>query len=476
MVNFRIGQKAARAVRVSCLAVVMAGASVPMARADTLADALVGAYGHSGLLDQNRALLRAADEDVAAAGAILEPVLRWTASVTQSFSSSQNAQGFGALDLENLALSGQLIGDLLLYDFGASALGIEVAKETVLATRQTLISVEQQVLQRAVQAYMGVIEATELVSLRENNVRVLRQELSAAENRFEVGEVTRTDVALAEAQLAQARSGLATEEGNLAIATEEYRSVIGRSPGRLSPPPRLPTIKGDINASKALAVRQHPDLRAVQHQVSAAELAIKRAEAEKRPTVNLQGTLSLSENLDSSNFNRSASIGVNAGGTITQGGARSSAVRRAQAQRDAQRGNLHTVRHNIQQNVGIAFAQLRSARASLEASERQIRAARIAFRGVREEATLGARTTLDVLDAEQALLDAEATRISAQTLIYNAAYAVLASTGQLTATGLRLPVQQYDVNEYYNLVKDSPRVQSKQGEQLDRILKRLQRN
>ena len=472
-------QTATRALRMAALAgaaAVVTGASAPAAKADTLADALVSAYRHSGLLEQNRALLRAADEDVAAAGAALEPVLRWTASITQSFGRGQTSFLLGAQSSDSLVVNGQLIAELLLYDFGATALGVEAAKETVLATRQSLIGIEQQVFQRGVQAYMGVIEAAEFVTLRENNVRVLTQELSAARNRFEVGEVTRTDVALAEAQLAQARSGLASAKGNYSIAVEEYRNVIGRKPVRLSPPPSLPKIGNDIKAAKGVAVRQHPNMRAVQHQVAAAELAIKRAEANKRPRVTAQGTLSLSENLDSSNFSSGASIGLNAGGTIYQGGARSSAVRKAQAQRDAQRGNLHVVRHNIQQNVGIAYAQLSSARASLEASQRQIEAARIAFRGVREEATLGARTTLDVLDAEQALLDAEASRISAQSLIYNAAYAVLAATGRLTARDLRLPVQQYDVNEYYNLVKDSPTSQSEQGAQLDRVLKRLQKN
>ncbi|KIN73257.1 TolC family outer membrane protein [Sulfitobacter guttiformis] len=475
MVFGEIRKGAARFARVAAVITTAAVITGTTARAETLADALVSAYNHSGLLDQNRALLRAADEDVAAAGAALEPVLRWTASITESIGRGQGSSALGALNSDSLVASGQLIADVLLYDFGATAFGIEVAKETVLATRQSLIGIEQQVLQRGVQAYMGVIEAAEFVTLRQNNVRVLTQELSAARNRFEVGEVTRTDVALAEAQLAQARSGLAGAQGNYAIAVEEYRNVIGRAPGRLSPPPSLPRIGSDIEAAKAVAVRNHPNMRAVQYQVSAAELAIKAAEASKRPTISAQGILSLSENLDSSNFNRGASIGLNAGGTLYAGGARSSGVRKAQAQRDAQRGNLHVVRHNIQQNVGIAYAQLSSARATIDASDRQITAARIAFRGVREEATLGARTTLDVLDAEQALLDAEAARISAQSLIYNAAYAVLASTGQLTARELRLPVQQYDVNEYYNLVKNSPTSQSKQGKQLDRVLQKLQK-
>jgi len=458
-------------------AIVVGLGSVETARAESLADALVGSYGHSGLLDQNRALLRAADEDVAVAGAALEPVLRWTAGFTQTLGRARLSSAPGSVQsTDSLAAQGQLIAELLLYDFGATALGVEVAKETVLATRQTLIAIEQQVLLRAVEAYMGVIETNELVALRQNNLRVLMQELRAAENRFEVGEVTRTDVALAQAQLAEARSGLATAQGNRAIAVEEYRNIIGRSPGNLSAPPSLPALSNDIDGAKAVAVRRHPELRAVQHQVAAAELAIRRAEAQKRPTVTAQGALSLSNNFDNSNFSTGASIGLNASNTLYAGGARSAAVRIAQARRDAQRGNLHVVRNNIQQNVGIAYAQLSSARASLQASDERIRAARIAFQGVREEATLGARTTLDVLDAEQSLLDAEASRISAQTLLYVAAYSVLSATGQLTARDLRLPIQQYDVTEYYNLVKDSPTSRSEQGQALDRVLQRLQKN
>ncbi|KIN68984.1 Type I secretion outer membrane protein, TolC family [Sulfitobacter donghicola DSW-25 = KCTC 12864 = JCM 14565] len=457
-------------------AVTLSGMSVSSARADSFADALVSAYNHSGLLDQNRALLRAADEDVAAAGAALEPVLRWTASITQTYGRTSTSSTLGSINADSLVATGSLIVEQLIHDFGATALGIDVAKETVLATRQTLLGVEQQVLQRAVEAYMGVIEASEFVDLHQNNQRVLAQELRAAQNRFEVGEVTRTDVALAEAELAEARSGLASAQGNYEIAVEEYRNVIGKKPGRLSAPPNLPKLGGNVDKAKALAVRIHPDMRAVQHQVAAAELGIKRAKAQKRPTISAQGALSVSENLDSSSFTRGVSVGLNASGTLYSGGTRSSAVRSAQAQRDAQRGNLHVVRHNVQQNVGTAYATLSSARASLAASERQIKAARIAFRGVREEATLGARTTLDVLDAEQSVLDAEAARISAQTQVYIATYQVLSTQGQLTARDLRLPVQHYDVTEYYNLVKDSPTAKSKQGAQLDRVLKRLQRD
>jgi outer membrane protein len=448
----------------------------PKADAETLADALVGAYTHSGLLEQNRALLRAADEDVAQAVSTLKPILRWTATLTQNFGRVRTSPTAGTINNTDLTTSLNLIAEWLVYDFGARQYRIEATKETVLATRDSLLDVEQQVLLRAVAAYMGVIEASEFVALRNNNLRLLTQELRAARDRFEVGEVTRTDVALAEAQLANARSGLAGAQGDLLRASEEYRNVVGRAPGQLRQPPRLPNVGSDLVASKALAVRRHPALQSVQHSVAAADLLTRASEADMRPTVRLQGTLGLTENLSEDQFNRSGSVGLQAGQTLFQGGALSSVARQRMAQASAQRANLHITRHNIQQQVGNAFASLSSARAQLEASDRQIRAARIAFRGIREEATLGARTTLDVLDAEQSLLDAQSIQVSARANLYVAAYSMLAATGQLTAQKLKLPVQIYDPAAYYKLVEDAPTKRSKQGEQLDKVLRALQKD
>jgi outer membrane protein len=465
--------------RVSCAVTVAAMLSLApkSADAETLADALVGAYNHSGLLEQNRAVLRAADEDVAGAGAALKPVLRWTADLTHSFRDSTPTNIFATSGASTtLTASISLIAELLIYDFGASAFRIEAAKETVLATRETLLNVEQQILLRAVSAYMGVIEAAEFVALRENNVRLLIQELRAARDRFEVGEVTRTDVALAEAQLAQARSGLAGAQGDLLRAQEEYRTAVGRKPGRLSGPPQLPAIGSDITAAKALAVRRHPSMIAAQHQVAAADLLIRANEAAMAPTIKLNGTVGVSEEFGNQRYSNNGSVGLGVNQTIYQGGKLSSDVRKSMAQRDAQRANLYMVRFDVEQAVGNAYATVTSARAQLEASERQIRAAQIAFRGVREEATLGARTTLDVLDAEQSLLDAQSNQVSARASLYIAAYSVLSATGQLTAAALKLPVQIYDPAGYYDLVKDSPAKVSKQGRQLDRVLRALQKD
>lgn len=451
--------------------------AAPVAQADTLADAMIGAYNTSGLLEQNRAVLRAADEDVAQAMAGLRPVIAWSADATRQFGTTRSASTNNTIipSVSN-TISASLSAELTIFDNGQTKLAIETAKEAVLGTRQQLINVEQQVLLRAVEAYLEVQRAIENVALRENNVRLIAQELRAAQERFEVGEVTRTDTSLAEARLAAARSQLAAAEGALTVAREEYLSVVGRLPGRLEPLRSLPNLPGSVEAAKAIAVREHPQVKSVQHQVAAAELNILRAEAAMKPTVNLTGRLTVTEGINSDRFNRGGTVGIEAGGPIYQGGRLTSLVRQAMANRDSSRGQLHQVIDQVSQNVGNAYAQLRIARASLDSTDRQVRAATVAFRGVREEAALGARTTLDVLNAEQELLNARSAAISAEVDENIAAYRVLSTLGRLTATNLGLNVPQYDPVSYYNLVKDAPIQKSKQGQQLDRVLQSLGKN
>ncbi|WP_229801368.1 TolC family outer membrane protein [Tateyamaria omphalii] len=446
---------------------------MPQATADTLADAMVGAYTHSGLLDQNRALLRAADEDVPIALAALRPIINWSASVTQEFGDVTSVAGTSS-SAESTDVVLALSASLQLYDGGADRARVEATKETVLATRATLLNVEQGVLLRAATAFINVGRQQNFVALSQNNLRLLQEELRAANDRFEVGEVTRTDVSLAEAAVAQARSNLANAQRNLIQAQAEYTNVVGRRPGRLAPLPALPRTEARTESAQAVAVRNHPDMEAARRQVSANELLVTAANKDTLPVVTLEGTLGVREDIGNPDDGRTGSIGVEVTGPIYQGGRLSALERQAMASRDASRGNLHNVRHGVQQDVVNAISDLEAARASLTASERQIRAARIAFQGVREEATLGARTTLDVLDAEQDLLDAETNRIAAQADQYIAAYSVLESMGLLTAQRLKLPVQLYDPAAYYNLVKNGPAKQSKQGKQLDRVLRALQ--
>lgn len=466
----KILRRCSGAIAMCLLAVGVTSAPVKVG-AETLADAMAGAYNTSGLLDQNRALLRAADEDVAIAVSALRPVIDWTASVSADWADTQ--RGIISTNSTTYPAFVGLQLDMLLYDGGASQLAIEAAKQTVLATRQTLISIEQVVMIRAVAAYMNVILQQENVALRENNVRLLSEELRATQDRFDVGEVTRTDVALAESRLAASRSNLASARGLLVNARAEYVNVVGREPGDLVSRPRLPTPPSSLDAAVSVAVRNHPDILSAQFQVASADLQIQQAEKAKGIQAGLSANLGLAETLNNDDSNYAASIGINARQNIYSGGRISAQIRRAQAGRDAARGSLLTVRKDIIQSVEDSVANLRVANANLEATAERIRAAQVAFDGIREEATLGARTTLDVLTAEQDLLDAQTAEISAVADQYVAAYQVLQSQGLLTAERMGLGVTIYDPEAYYTLTKDAPNRYSKQGEELDRVLKAL---
>jgi len=459
-------------VKTWMLAAVVGISAPAVATADNLADALIGAYETSDLLSQNRALLRAADEDVATAVAALRPVLDFISTVSRS-STNTTSSGITTVDRTLSSSTFALSASLLLYDNGRSRLTTQAARELVLATRASLLSIEQQVLLRAVTAYMNVLRAEEFVELTQNNLRLLNEELRAAQDRFEVGEVTRTDVALAESAQAAARSNLATAQGDLVNAQQEYLTVVGREPGRLSPPPRLPARPASIEAGQAVALRNHPDIIQAQHQVAAADLTVMAQEAGLGPTVSLTGDLSVTESRNDVSDGDTSSVGLSYRQPIYQGGALASGIRRAMAQRDASRATLLNTQDVIAQGVSIALVSFRVAQANIQASERQVAAAEVAFEGVREEAALGARTTLDVLNAEQSLLDAQASLIAARSELYIAAYQILSAQGALTAENLGLGVQIYDPAAYFNQVQDAPAYLSERGRQLDRVLKSL---
>lgn len=447
-----------RTVLVAALAVSVVA---PGARAETLTDAFITGYRNSHLLEQNRALLRAADEDVADAVSALRPVISYTATAGQSLSQLSSS----------LSTSITLSASLVIYNFGRRELSIQLAKESVLATRETLVNIEQQVLYSVVSAYMGVISANETVALGQNNVRVITQEYRAAQDRFELGEVTRTDVAQAEAALALARANLASAQGDLDIAREQYKAAVGQYPGNLSRPPSVPRTASSLDAAQAVAVRTHPSILQLQRQVTVSELSIEIAKAAMKPSLSAGVESTVNPNND---FNSSSTLSLRVTGPIYQGGALSASYRQAVANRDAVRAQLLQQIVSVKQAVASAWVQVQVASAQLQASDNQIRAATVAYDGVREEANLGARTTLDVLDAEQNLLDARATRISAYSTYYTATYGVLQAMGLLTVKHLNLGIPTYDPAGYYNAVKDAPvRAVSPQGQKLDRILKQL---
>jgi outer membrane protein len=467
--------RGSRFVAAMVAGMLMLGAPVT-ALADSLADALAGAYNNSGLLEQNRALLRAADEDVGVALSALRPIIGWTADVTYSENEGRSSQTIGQVRRsDDTAGSLGLSADILLYDGGRTRMGVDIAKESVLATRQALIGVEQNILLQAVQAFMAVRSNSEIVALRRNNVRVITQELRAAQDRFDVGEVTRTDVALAEARLAGGNALLAQAEGDLAEARAFYRFAVGREATALQAPPALPARPASVDAAQAVAMRAHPDILRAQHEVAVSDLRVLIAKRAAVPQVRLQSRYGLSESYDTTDFSQGGSVGIGVSGPIYQGGRNSALERQAINRATAARAALLDTTQRIAQNVSTAYARVEVARAAIDASDRQIRASRTAFEGVREEAKLGARTTLDVLNAEQELLDAQANRITAASNQYGAAYALLAAMGQLTAQDLRLQVQVYDPNAYYNQVQSAPSSISRQGRQLDQVLKSLGR-
>jgi outer membrane protein len=433
------------------------------AQAETLADALIAAYRNSNLLEQNQAVLRAADEDVAQAVATLRPVVAFVADGQYGYSEQLVGTGLTVVNeglFSNLALTAQMT----VFDFGRTQLAIEAAKETVLATREALISVEQQVLLAAVSAFVNVRLQQEIVALRENNVRVIGEQLRAAQDRFDVGEVTRTDVAQAEARLAEARANLVVAQGDLAIARENYRAATGNYPGVLSAPPAPPRTAATLDAARSVALRTQPAIRQAQREVKAAELTVARARANLNPTLFAKANVSVDQDgLQENGF------GLSLNQTIYSGGALSSALRQSIANREARFAALKQRGVEVAESVGTVWSNLDVADASILATEQQIAAAQIAFDGVREEASLGARTTLDVLDAEQDLLDARAARLSAEAQRYIGIYQLLASMGLLTVEHLGLGIPTYDPAAYYNAVRRAPT--SIQGKKLDRILK-----
>jgi outer membrane protein len=453
-------------------ALVISGAP---AKAESLADALISAYRNSNLLDQNQALLRATDENVAVAMSALRPVIEYT--IQSSYQRSErvltdvfnNPVGIAYQDSFPNTLT--LSASLLLLDFGRSKLGIEIAREAVLSARQGLVTVEQDVLLAAVSAYVDVRLQAEIVALRQSNYRLITQELRAARDRFEVGEVTRTDVAQAEARLAGARSGLASAEGAYNLARERYKAAVGHYPGNLAPLPRSPAIAQTLEGARSVALTTHPEVRRLQHEVKAADLRVDLAAAQMQPT--LAGRATINENFDGfddSLDNQSLSLTFNQ--KLYAGGQLSALYRQSLASQEAARAGLHQIGVVLSENVGRAWTTLAIATASIEAGDQQIIAAQAAFDGVKEEADLGSRTTLDVLDAEQTLLDAKATRLQAEADRYVGVYSLLSTMGLLTAEHLNLGIPTYDPEAYYNAVKTAP-AHSVQSEKLDRILKSI---
>ena len=457
--------------KVTLALVLLALMPAPRATAQTLADTLVAAYRNSDLLEQNRALLRAADEDLFQAQSRLLPIVNF---ISRASASEQRIETPGLPTVTNSSarLNFSLAAEITLVDFGRGRLAIDFAREQVFSARAGLIVIEQRVLLQAVQAYLNVISERDTVALRRANMALIQQELDAARQRFELGDSTRTDVAIAEARLAAAQSALAAAEGDLAVAREDFRLAVGIYPENLRQPPRLPRLPASLSAAQAQARRQHPAILQAQHQVTAADLMVESARAGRLGSVT--GEVSAGMVGERGRTVRDVSGSITWAVPLYDGGRLNSSERQAVARREAERASLNQQVASVLQAVGTNWAQLEVARARLAASALQIEAAQTAYDAVRAEAELGARTTLDVLNAEQELLDARSARIAASAGVQLAAYALLQATGQMTVEALNLGIPTYDVEAYAAGFRrpQASRGRSEQGDRLDRIMGR----
>ncbi len=438
--------------------------------AENLADALVEAYKTHPNLAASRAALRSVDESKIQAEA--QGKVRVDADASYGAVSTHGApsglsvvSGSSSRAIDDDPFVAGVNARLPLYTGGRIENAIEGATDNVFGARAQLRAVEQDVLLAAVIAYVDVRRDTEFVTLARNNVRVINEQLRAAQDRFSVGEVTRTDVSQAEARLASARSSLAATTGALARSREAYFAAVGLTADNLSPPPPLPDLPDTLEEATALAEANHPLIEAARHAVRSAEKDVKVAIGAKLPTISLDSRVGYSNDIFTSGGGEtaSASIGISGSVPLYTGGENTSRVRQAQALVSQRTAQVHDTARLVRQSVAVAWANLKVARALIEASRQEIRAAQLAYEGVSEEAKLGSRTTLDVLDAEQELLNARTDLVSAQRDEYVAGYNLLSSVGSLSVKHLGLNAPRYDVGEYAERVREHPRDYPKEG-------------
>ncbi len=457
-------------LKITGLSLALATLSLP-AVATTLADALVLAYQTNPQIIAQQASLRATDENVISARANLLPTL------TQTLQAQRAAQLNRRSDLRDPrgVWTFNTTMTIQLFDGGADRLGVEAARMGVLAARQALLQVEQNILLSTVTAYVDVRRDQQFVRLALNNVRVLREQVRAAKDRFEVGEVTRTDVAQAEARLAAALSQLETNRGLLTQSENAYTAVVGIPPRNLRNPPAAPKLPSTVAKAEAVAIKKHPRVMQAQFNAKSAELTAKATFKNRIPRINGQVGYSMGTNFGGDELTTD-DVTATITGTfdIYQGGRLDSNRRRDLALYQQSLSNVQQSGYVTRQSLRDAWASWKSASASIKSNREQVRSAQVAFDGVREEAKLGARTTLDALDAEQELLNARSQLVTAIRNQYVAQYQVLSEMGLMTAQHLNLgvPIYNPDVNARAVTKKQLGNLGEKRLKLLDKLKKR----
>ncbi|MEP0070558.1 TolC family outer membrane protein [Pyruvatibacter sp.] len=436
------------------LSLVFAG-GMTAASAETLQDALVATYGSNPTLQAARAELRATDENVNQALANWRPSISatGTSQFTQSDSDLRSGAGLTSLTAKDdrTTNTGTVTVQQNIFRGGRTVSQTRQAKAQVAAGRAQLTSTEQDVLLSAVTAYMDVLRDTATVELNQNNVAVLQRQLEASQDRFDVGEITRTDVAQSEARLSRSESSLIQAQANLINSRATYERVVGSAPGTLQAAPVLPPLPESEDAALATATVNNPTLVAARFAEEASRHAIRTAQGGLLPTLTVQGDYSQSDN-PSSTVKSSETASVTGRLTIPlyQSGAEYSQIRQAKQLNSQSRLQIREATRSVEEGVASAWENYRAANARIVSDREQVRANEIALDGVQQEAQVGSRTTLDVLDAEQELLDSRVALVTSERNAYVAAYQVLSAIGRLNAGYLALPVDQYDPGQNYD--------------------------
>ena len=431
-------------------------AAATAAHGETLRDALVQTYATNPTIMAQRAQVRSLDEGVAIARAGRRPQVSADVGLNQNLLRSGRGDG-------TRSFSGGLDISYPVFDGGRARNRIGAANERVLAGRAALRATEGDVFVDAVGAYMDVIRDRMIVNLNQNQVRVLETNLQATRDRFEVGDLTRTDVAQSEARLALARSSLATAEGRLRGSEESYRRVIGELPEDLAPPPPLPPLPRTPDEAVEIALANNPDLISIAAQIRAAGRDISVAEADRLPTVSGVGSGDYTNFLGTAddqfggvgnrNATTNTAVGVRASVPLYQGGIVGARVRQGQAlQSQLLERGVETERFIIA-STRAAFASYQAALQAIESNEVAVAANTLALEGTRAEQTVGTRNVLDVLNAEQELLNSQVLLVTARRDAYVAGFALLNAMGRAEAEDLNLDGGAlYDPVANYNRV------------------------
>ncbi len=425
------------------------------ARTETLADAIALAYRSNPTLQIQRAQQKVTDEGYVQARAGYRPTV--SASVGALYSdAATNLPAPYPSHSESNSGSATLTVTQPLFNGGRTAAAVDAAEATVLAGREDLRTVEANILQTVVQAYTDVRRDQQIVAIRQNNLTVLTNQLEETRAKFEVGQITRTDVAQAQAQQAAARALLSTAQAQLQISRANYTAVVGQNPGELAPEPAVPGVPPTVDQAFDTAEAESPVLLHARRAEEASKARVAEAKAANHPTISLQGSVGYSGTIQPFDPNDYAHT-VTAQAVVTQpiftGGLNSSNIRAALAQNNADRIAIEGARRQVVQQVSQAWNVMASSRANVTSDEEQVRAARVAFEGAQEEYRVGLRTTLDVLIAQQALRDAELALVQARHDAYVAEAGILGAMGRLEARYLVSGVDAYDPTTSFDRVK-----------------------